>query len=481
MKAKIKKALTDKDFSELIKGSGISFFLRFGGLAVGYLLTLVIANLFGAKGLGDYVLAITVLRLFTLLAKAGLDTTSIRFIASFATKDKWTSIFIFRKQVVTILSFTSIIASLLMYFLAIPIADLINANPHFIQLNAFFVLPMVFFMLHYQSLRGLKRIAEFSFFYRVSQALISVIVIIILYQCIPFVYEIPPLSVILPNGYSVGLDTTESVPIYAYLVSVLIVSFLSFLSFRYWLKNRSDGKESAEKEIMSYSTLLKISIPLMFAQSVQFIMAWTDKLMLGAIDTSSVILQNSEDAGIILTNSQSVGVYHTAFKLSMFAAIALMSINSIASPKFAEMFGKNDMEGLKKVVHQSTKLIFWTSVPLVTIFFIFPEFFLGLFGEEFKIGVTAFILLSCGRLISSFSGSVGNILQMTGNQNIYALVLFFGAILNIVLNLILIPEYGINGAAIASMSSLIVWNLSMVLVVKKKFGFYTFYIPFIKR
>ena len=442
MKAKIKKALTDKDFSELLKGSGISFFLRFGGLAVGYLLTLVIANLFGAKGLGDYVLAITVLRLFTLLAKAGLDTTSIRFIASFASKDKWTSIFSLRKQVITILSFTSVFASVLMYFLAIPIADLINAKSEYIELNAFFVLPMAFFMLHYQSLRGLKRIAEFSFFYRMSQALFSVISIVIIYQ----------------------FTQDSEVPVYAYLVSVIIVSFLSFLSFRFWLKNRSDGKESAEKEIMSYSTLLKISIPLMFAQSVQFIMAWTDKLMLGA-----------------MTTPEDVGIYHTAFKLSMFAAVALMSINSIASPKFAEMFGKNDMEGLKKVVHQSTKMIFWTSVPLVTIFFIFPEFFLGLFGEEFKIGVTAFIFLSCGRLVSSFSGSVGNILQMTGNQNIYALILFFGAILNIVLNLILIPEYGINGAAIASMSSLIVWNLSMVLVVKKKFGFYTFYIPFIKR
>ena len=70
---------------------------------------------------------------------------------------------------------------------------------------------------------------------------------------------------------------------------------------------------------------------------------------------------------------------------------------------------------------------------------------------------------------------------MTGNQNIYAIILLIGAILNVVLNLILIPLYGINGAAIASMSSLIVWNLSMVLVVKQKFGFYTFYIPFIKR
>ena len=164
MKTKIKNTLKDKDFLEIIKGSGISFFLRFGGLAVGYLLTLVIAHLFGAKGLGDYVLAITVLRLFTLLAKLGLDTTSIRFIASFASQDKWTSIFRFRKQIVSILSLSSIVSSLLMYCFAEPIADLINANYKYIQLNAFLVLPMSFFMLHYQSLRGLKRIAEFSFF-----------------------------------------------------------------------------------------------------------------------------------------------------------------------------------------------------------------------------------------------------------------------------------------------------------------------------
>ena len=91
--------------------------------------------------------------------------------------------------------------------------------------------------------------------------------------------------------------------------------------------------------------------------------------------------------------------------------------------------------------------------------------------------------------MSSFSGSVGNILQMTGNQNVYARILLFGAVLNIGLNLLLIPETsplseftikGINGAAVASMSSLIIWNLSMVFVVKKKFGFYTFYNPFSK-
>jgi len=442
MKEKLKLALKDKDFSELLRGSSLAFFLRFGGLMAGYLLTLIIANLFGADGLGDYVLSITVLRLFTLLSKLGLDTTSIKFIASFASQNKWTSISKFRNKVVFILIISSIIFSLLLYVLSQPIADLINTQVKYIKLNSFFILPMSFFMLHYQSLRGLKRIAEFSFFYRMSQSLFTVVSVLIIYY---FIQD-------------------NEVPIYAYLVSLLLVSALAFLSFRYNLNKKSYGKESAEMQILKYSQILKISIPLMFAQSVQFIMAWTDKLMLGS-----------------MTTTIDVGVYHTAFKLSMFAAVALMSVNSIASPKFAEMFAKKDFLGLKKVVHQSTKMIFWSSLPLVIVFFIFPEFLLGLFGEEFKVGVTAFIFLSCGRLISSFSGSVGNILQMTGNQNIYAIILLIGAILNVVLNLILIPLHGINGAAIASMSSLIVWNLSMVLVVKQKFGFFTFYIPFIKR
>jgi O-antigen/teichoic acid export membrane protein len=451
MKTKIKNVLKDKDFSEIIKGSGISFFLRFGGLAVGYLLTLLIANLFGANGLGDYVLAITILRLFTLLAKLGLDTTSIRFIAAFASQDKWTSIFRFRKQVISILSISSIVASLLMYFLAEPIADLINANYKYIQLSAFFVLPMAFFMLHYESLRGLKRIAAFSFFYMMAQGLFTIVSVLIIHQ----------------------FTISSNVPIYAYLVSVFIVSILSFLSFKYSLKKSAKGKESAEKELRSYSEILKISVPLMFAQSVQFIMAWTDKLMLGAIDTPNVSLG-------LTTNSSEVGIYHTAFKLSMFAAVALMSINSIASPKFAEMYASKNKEGLKKIVHQSTKMIFWVTLPLVVIFFSIPDFLLGLFGEEFKIGMFAFILLSCGKMISAFSGSVGNILQMTGNQNILARILFLGAIINVLLNLILIPKYGINGAAIASTISTVFWNITMVFAVKKKLGFYSFYLPFIR-
>ena len=92
MKAKLLKALEDKDFSSFFKKGGVSFFIRIGGQIMGFLLSFVIANYYGAQTLGNYILAITVLRIFTLIAKLGLDTASVRFIASFVKQEKWLSI-----------------------------------------------------------------------------------------------------------------------------------------------------------------------------------------------------------------------------------------------------------------------------------------------------------------------------------------------------------------------------------------------------
>ena len=147
----IKKYLKDKNLKELIQGGSISFIFRIGGLIMGYILTLLIAKLFGAEGLGEYVLAVTVLRLFVLIAKLGFDTTSIRFLASFVIQKKWDSIHFFRRKVIFILIITSIISSLCMYLFSEDIGLLLSIDYKYIRLNSFFVLPMVFFMLHYQN------------------------------------------------------------------------------------------------------------------------------------------------------------------------------------------------------------------------------------------------------------------------------------------------------------------------------------------
>ena len=450
---RIKKNFEDKDFLELFNKGGIAMLYRIGGQLLGFLLTFVIAYFFGANGLGDYVLAIIVLKIFTLISKLGLDTASIRYIAEYSSENSLSSILDFRKKSIFLITTVSIICSLVMYLGANIIAEFIKANPQHIEITSFFILPMSLFIFHYQNMRGLKEIAGYSFFFWMSQALFSLIAILAL----------------------TTFTKDPAVPLYAYLISLIVISIFSVISFTYFLNKRKRIKElfTDDKRSESIKNILIVSLPLMLAQAVHFIMSWTDKLMLGILDSPDVISGLS-------TNSAQIGVYHTAFKLSMFATIGLMAVKSIASPKFAELYKQREFKLLKKVTQQSTKLIFWTTLPLVVLFIFFSESLMLLFGDEFQAGVFAFILLSIGRVFVSFSGAAGNLLQMCGRQVIFMNIAVIGSVINVVLNFSLIPIYGINGSAIATMIGLVSFNFLLVYYVKKEFGFYTFYNPFKK-
>ena len=450
---RIKRNFDDKDFLELFKKGGVAMLFRIGGQLLGFLLTFVIAYFFGANGLGDYVLAIVVLKIFTLISKLGLDTASIKYIASYCAEKSYFGIISFRKKAISIILFASILCSIIMYFGASHIAEFIGANSYHIQITSFFIFPLSMFMFHYQNMRGLKEIGGYSFFFWTSQALFSLLVILVLTL----------------------FSKDENIPLYAYLISLIIISLMSYLSFSYFLKIKKDRNDFLFLRNISDSTadILKVSIPLMLAQAVHFVMSWTDKLMLGILDSPDVI------SGIA-TSSAQIGIYHTAFKLSMFATIGLMAVKSIASPKFAELYQRNDIKILEKVTQQSTKLIFWTTLPLVIIFILFSEKLMLLFGEEFRLGIFSFIILSLGRVVVSFSGAAGNLLQMCGKQVIFMNVAIIGSVINIILNFSLIPIYGINGSAISTMISLVAFNLLLVYFVKREFGFYTFYNPFKK-
>ena len=450
---RIKKNFEDKDFLELFNKGGVAMLYRIGGQLLGFLLTFVIAYFFGANGLGDYVLAIIVLKIFTLISKLGLDTASIKYIAGYSSEKSLSSILDFRKKSIFLITTVSIICSLVMYLGANIIAEFIKANPQQIEITSFFILPMSLFIFHYQNMRGLKEIAGYSFFFWMSQALFSLIAILVL----------------------TTFTKDPAVPLYAYLISLIVISIFSIIFFTYILNKRKQikGLFTDDKKSESIKNILIVSLPLMLAQAVHFIMSWTDKLMLGILDSPDVISGLS-------TNSAQIGVYHTAFKLSMFATIGLMAVKSIASPKFAELYKQREFKLLKKVTQQSTKLIFWTTLPLVALFIFFSENLMLLFGDEFQAGVFAFILLSIGRVFVSFSGAAGNLLQMCGRQVIFMNIAVIGSVINVVLNFSLIPIFGINGSAIATMISLVSFNFLLVYYVKKEFGFYTFYNPFKK-
>lgn len=200
------------------------------------------------------------------------------------------------------------------------------------------------------------------------------------------------------------------------------------------------------------------------SNSLMNLMTWVDTILLG-----------------VFRSAVEVGVYAIAIKIALITKVTLTAINSFTAPRFAEYYSKKDMVSFAKTSQYSTKLIFWTSAPVMVFIFIFPQFCMGFFGEEFKIGATALIILTIGQFIASISGSVGYILNLTDNQVLQQNITLFTIIVNVVLNIILIPVYGIIGAAIASATGLILRNLISVYFIKRKFDFLTIYFPFLTK
>lgn len=409
------------------------------GLIVGYGFAIYITNQYGAYVFGQYVTALLVVEIFSIISRLGIDTSLVRFVSKYAQKGAVNLINQLYFKSVAIVTFAAIFFTLLLVFFSVEIAEFMNLEREYLVIVSFSFIPLVLFYMNVQAIRGLKKMVSYSFLNNVAITF-GVFLFLVLFSV---------------------FTASEVLPIYAYVSSVIILTMLSyFLWFNH--KSKVSIVNSDDEMPLSTNELLTTSFPLLLGQSMMIIMGKVDLFMLAN-----------------MSSSDQVGIYNIALKLSMLSYMGLMAINSIAAPKFSEIYSSGDLDALKKIVQQSTKTIFWISLPVLTLLILFPEFILSMFGEEFKIASFTLIILSVGKMVSAISGSVGTFLQMVGKQKVFQNILIFAAVVNIVLNYFLIPSHGIGGAAIASATSGILWNVLMIIYIKRNFGFYTIYIPWI--
>ena len=442
IKSYLSKYSRDVHFFELIKGASSTFLLKIVGLLVGYGLAIFITNKFGAFVFGQYVTALLIVEILSIISRLGIDTVLVRFISRYVHKGASSLINQLFFKSIALVTLSAVVFTLLLLFFSDYIANFMNLDEEYLLIVSFSFIPLVLFHMNTQAIRGLKQMMSFSFLNNVAITLFTFILMVVL----------------------VAFSTSEKLPIYAYVMSVFVMTISSYFLWFFHRAKIVDSKQNNSESELSTKALFKVSIPLLLGQSMMLIMGKVDLFMLAN-----------------MTSSDKVGIYNIALKLSMLAYMGLMAVNSIAAPKFSEIHSSGDIDALKKIVQQSTKTIFWVTFPVILLFLIFPDTILGVFGDEFKLAVMALIILSISKMFSAISGSVGTFLQMVGKQNVFQNILIFTAIINIVLNYTLIPMYGIDGAAFASAISGVIWNVLMIIYIKKNFGFYSIYFPGIKR
>ena len=104
---------------------------------------------------------------------------------------------------------------------------------------------------------------------------------------------------------------------------------------------------------------------------------------------------------------------------------------------------------------------------------IFGEFLLSIFGEGYEGSISILRILCFGQIINALCGPVMYLLNMTGNEKEARNTMIYAAIVNISANILLIPIFGLEGAAWATSSTMILWNIWALMVGYKRTGIRT--------
>jgi len=416
----------------------LAFSMKIIGLSFTYLFTLLVSRIFGPESMGIFSLSVALLMIITIIGRFGLDTTLLRYVSEFSSQNKWSSVKRIHSLAVKISFILSILLFISFFSFSSYLADVLFGKPNYtnyFRIISFAVLLLPIRYINGESLRGLKKIGIYAFLEFASIYLFSSILLL----TAAFFWK---------NKY---------LPVLAIIMGI----FLSFnISQWFWRKSirASSAKEVTEVKL---SSLMEVSFPLFLSSIMMFLIQCADTIILGIYRTSSEL-----------------GIYNVTMRMGALTSLPLLAINSIIAPKFAEIYAARDLRNLELIAQHATKMLFWSSIPILLLVITIPKTLLSIFGHEFEKGVIALILISLGQFASSISGSVGYLLQMTGRQVIFQKIVFATLTINVVANFILIPRFGINGAAFTSMLSMIVWNSISIMMIHKELGIKTFYLPF---
>jgi O-antigen/teichoic acid export membrane protein len=181
--------------------------------------------------------------------------------------------------------------------------------------------------------------------------------------------------------------------------------------------------------------------------------------------------------GFILGTVKS-GIYSAASRLANFTSFGLVTMNAIAAPIIAELYAQKKTRELEGIVKLAVWLTTLFATFLALIMIIWGKEILSVFGNEFISSYDCLIILVLGQVVNSFAGPVGLLMTMTAYQKEAAWIIGSSAALNILMNILFIPLFGIQGAAMATVIAAILWNLALLTRVAKHLSINPTIFPF---
>lgn len=414
----------------LTKGASGTFLLKLISIGLGFITSIILARVLGAVEYGSYIFAIAWVGVLSVPGIFGMDKLLVRNISAYHNQSKW-------GLAHGLLQRSSQFALIITISLTVVAGSigwiLLNANES--QLYTFLI-ALIFLPF---SVLNLLRMATMQALHYVvlgqmPEMLIRPVFFIILVGSTYFL-----LGQRFSAAWAMGLN-----------VVAIVTAFIIGTFFLYKILPQQVKIASPEYETRIW---LRSALPLLFVGGMHIINAKTDVIMLGAI----------KGAG-------ATGIYAVAAHGAELITFILFAVNISLGPIISRLYAAKEMERLQRIITKSARLILFFSLPLTIGLIAFSYWFLLIFGTEFVGGKTALIILSIAQLINAAAGSVSLILIMTKHEQLAALGVGISAAINVILNALLIPCWGLEGAATATLISIIIWNFILIWFVWQRLG-----------
>jgi O-antigen/teichoic acid export membrane protein len=412
--------IVDNSFSKIAKVTGIVFLGNIIGMGLAFLGRVLVARFFTQVDYGIFSLGYVILNVLVVISLLGLQDGVARQIGYYRGKNDMLKVRGIISSSIQMVFLGSLILLTILFFTSDSISIKVFHEPRLSTPLKVFAFAIPFFailQLLVSIFRGFERVKERVYFQSIGyNALFPIFLIPVLFFHLPFI------NVIYAFTASIGATCVI-------LIFYVIRRFYIPLNRdKRLLINDPIGKE-----------LLFFSVPLLIVYMLAQVMNWTDTLMLGYFTTSEL-----------------VGLYNAAVPLATIIITFLYSSHFIVIPVAAKLYSQNLMLELKRNYQILTKWILFAVFPIFFIFVFFPEIVINsLFGVNYVKASVALQILAVCFLIQIVLGPCGATLLSMGKSKFMMSVGLIGASLNVFSNAVLIPIWGIEGAAIATALSLL--------------------------
>jgi len=175
----------------------------------------------------------------------------------------------------------------------------------------------------------------------------------------------------------------------------------------------------------------------------------------------------------MMRNSKSVGLYKVAAGGAALLPLVFSGVNQVLAPTMSRLYTEKRFGEMKRAVRTGAAVSLVAAAPAFLIYAVWGKDLIDwVFGEAYREAWTPLLILGVGQMVNVAMGAVGLVLNMSGHERDTLWGLGISAGLNIALNALLIPRFGIVGAASASSVAMALWNVFLAYRVRQRLGFW---------